>query len=404
VTDLDLGSIANDLLPFVKKHLGFSDKELKKIKQRLWCFSSSLRQPRKDDASCNKTPFFERWYTGNISHLTCHDPRYADKQECQNICAILLALLLESNGIATPSQSAILIVEKILHRKFQPQSLKCVHTKQDISADDIKRAVNYSTQRLGSYEIPISYKMALNQGGTHVHTNVGWMKPLHINYQLRECLKNNLICVNVEKRAIKNALDKIQVKAYCTDKVTMPPYYSNRDIRWATWPDGIQYASHYQCAMIELELMAQLYEFENAPKLDDTLLLEIEKVRGIKFCLGNRKCFVTGKLLNFTDYVEAAVNPQGGKSKYHVGHIVPLTRGGKHGADNIAWATDDGNRIQGNDTIEEIEAKLVDAVEYHLRRDLNQNNPPQVFYDKVQKLWNLLNDIRVKLDKNKIDW
>ncbi len=404
MNDLDLGSTANGLLPFVKISLSLSDQELKKLTERLWCFSSSLRQPRKDEASCNKTPFFERWDTGNISHLTVNDPRYASKPECQKIFAILLALLLECDGVATPPEAAILIIEKILKRKFHPHNLKCFHSKQNISADDIKRALNYSTQRLGAYEIPVSYQMELNQGGTHIHTNVGWMKPLHINYQLRECLKADLIRAIGDRKAIKNFLDKIQVKAYCTDKVTIPPHYSNRDFRWATWPNGIQYASHYQCAMIELELMAQLYEFENAPNLAISLLLEVETVRGRNIVIGHKKCFVTGKKLNFTDYLEAAIAHQGGKSKYHVGHIVPLTRGGKHTADNIAWASDDGNRIQGNNTIEEIEAKLVDAVEYHLIRDLNQDNPPQVFYDKVEKLWNLLNDIRVRLGKNKIDW
>jgi hypothetical protein len=92
--------------------------------------------------------------------------------------------------------------------------------------------------------------------------------------------------------------------------------------------------------------------------------------------------------------------------------------------------SDAGNRIQGNDTIHEIESKLVDAVEYHMRRDLelsqkeysksiaeqtssnqytahDQNSArtrTQTFYDKVKKLWELLNDIRERLGKSRSPW
>jgi hypothetical protein len=85
-----------------------------------------------------------------------------------------------------------------------------------------------------------------------------------------------------------------------------------------------------------------------------------------------------------------------------VGHIQPLTRGGQHAWDNIAWMSDDGNRIQGNDSLQEIEAKLVDAVEYHLRRDMDSQTP--LFNAKVGQLWDLLNDIRSRLGKSEYPW
>src|SRR5262249_46700312 len=161
-----------------------------------------------------------------------------------------------------------------------------------------------------------------------------------------------------------------------TDKQTMPPYFSNREPRWGTWPLGPQYASYYDCSLVELELLAQLFEFEGAPLLPPEIAQEVEIARGKPIVPGGRKCFVTGYDLKFVDFIQAAVNPQGGKSEYHVGHILPLTAGGKHNYRNVAWQSDAGNRIQGNDTLEQIEDTLVQSVAYHIRRDLRMAEPP----------------------------
>jgi hypothetical protein len=397
----DLGAQANALLPYVNTALNLSNSEAKRLSERLWAFSGWVRQPRKDDRSCNKTPFFDRWdLNPNTSHLTLSDPRYASRQTCEKVCATLAALLLEARAIPQPPPEGISLIEQTLGRPFQPHSLACVHTGQAISGDDIKRALNNTTQRLGTYEIPTSYRVSLHAGGRHEHTNVGWMKPIHINYALRSALRADLAESGVPSNAIKKALDKIQMKAYCTDKVTMPPFFSNRDVRWATWPDSIQYAPHYQCAMVEMELMAELYEFANAPALDEGLVQSIEEARRRPISPGTRQCFVTGRILDYRDYVQAAANPRGGRSAYHVGHILPLTRGGRHTRENVAWTSGDGHRLQGNNnTLEEIEVKLVNAVEYHLKRDMAMAQPPQAFYNKVEKLWTLLNDIRDHLNK-----
>lgn len=393
------------LLSYVAEALGLTAQQADKLQERLWKFSAYVRQPRKDDRSCNKTPFFSRWDTDEkTSYLTPKDPRYASQKECQNVYNALLALLLEAHGILEPSSQAIALVEQMLNRSFQPQSLQCIHTREPISGNDIKRSIGYTTQRLGTYEISTSYRLELNAGGYHEHTNVGWMKPLHINYALRKALREHLIASGAPAKAIKNALDKIQVKSYCTDKQTMPPFFSNRDVRWATWPNSAQYASHYQCAMIEMELMVELYEFAGAPTLTEELNLETQKIRGRPIVRENRQCFVTGKTLKYEDYVQAAINPSGGRSSYHVGHIVPLTRGGKHAWDNIQWMSDDGNRIQGNNILEEIEAKLVDAVKYHLRRDISLEEISEGLSEKAESLWDMLNEVRERLGKTRHPW
>ena len=402
---LVIGTEASDLLLRVQEALQLSVPQTTKLKERLWTFSNRIRQPRKDDGKCNKTPFCDRWDTNIItSHLTPTDPRYATESECQQIFGKLLALMLEAEEVNDLSSTTTKLAESFLGRSFQAQTLVCVHTQQKILKSDLKLALGYSTQRLGGYEIPTSYILDLDLGGYHQIANVGWMKPLHINYQLRQALCTHLQQAEVKRAAISNALDKIQVKAYCTDKVTMPPHFSNRDVRWATWTDGNQYASHFQCAMIEMELMTQLYEFTNAPMLDPKLSDAVTKIRGQAVVSGSRLCFVTGEILCFEDYLQAAVNPKGGKSNYHVGHLLPLTRGGKHRWDNIAWVSDAGNRIQGNDTLEEIEARLIKAVEYHIRRDLTTPNLLPTLDLKGKRLWSLLNDIRSQLSKPSIPW
>jgi hypothetical protein len=396
----DLGAQANALLPYVNAALSLSNSEAKRLNERLWAFSGKVRQPRKDDHACNKTPFFDRWdLNSSTSYLTLDDPRYASHQTCEQVCATLAALLLEARAVPQPPSEGISLAEETLGRPFRPHSLTCVHTGKAISGHDIKQALNYTTQPLGTYEIPASYRVSLHAGGRHEPANVGWMKPIHINYALRSALRTHLAESGVPGRAIKKALDKIQVKAYCTDKVTLAPFFSNRDVRWATWPDSIQYAPHYQCAMVEIELMAELYEFANAPALDEGLAQSIEEARRRPISPGTRHCFVTGRILDYEEYVQAVANPKDDGSAYQAGYVLPLIRGGRHTRENVAWASGDGYRLQGNSTLEEIEVKLVNAVEYHLKRDMAMAPPPRGLYSKVEKLWTLLNDIRDHLKK-----
>jgi hypothetical protein len=390
--------------------LGLPTKLSPKLHARLWTFASRFRQPRKDDGKCNKTPFFTRWDTNPVkSHLTVEDPRYASMEECERVYCRLLSLVLEAEGAAPCVDVTVrTLASARLGREIAPGSLKCADTNETITADDIKAAIGYSTPRLGHYDVPTTYIKQLTEKGRHEASNVAWMKPLHIIYKLRTKLQEELLkalgeapdkmVASARKKSIKKVLDKIQVKAYCTDKVTMPPFYSNRDVRWATWATdqgsdktfAIQYASHRDCAMIELELMAQLFEFASAPNLPDDLATELKTARGEALKATARMCFITGKVLDFAAYAQGAIDAKGGRSKYHVGHVTPLTRGGRHEYENIEWTSDDGNRIQGNDTLEEIEAKLFDAVIFHLQRDAKNDHLPVQSKDKLLNLAELV--------------
>lgn len=381
------------LLSYIEQAFDLSNIEIKTLSERVLTFSSKVRQPRSDDRSCNKTPFFDRWDTNEqTSYLREDDPRYASEEECKRIQLKLLTLLLEATDVSLRyiDKLNIGILNSILGRPFTPNSLKCIITQETITKQDIKKSLNYSTQRLGSYDIPTGYIIELSNGGKHESNNVGWIKPFHANYKLRSILKEEFISKGGNSKSAKNALDKIQVKSYCTDKFTMPPFFSNRDVRWATWPQSNQYASHYDCCMIELELMSQLFEFYGAPELDPELREEIESKRGKKICENSRRCYITGKEIFFKEYLEESLNPTGGKSSYNVSHINPLSRNGKHHYSNIEWISNDGNRIQGNDTVEEIETKLLDSVIYYLEK---QNPRGLKNNQKIICLYNLMNDI-----------
>ena len=357
------------VLSYVKHSFQLSISEEKRLIDRLWTFSSKVRQPRKDVGSCNEIPCFDRWdINTRTSYLTQSDSRHASKQECEKIFLRLLTLLLEATDVNLKNIKNLdkAILKNILKRNIKSNNLRCIVTKKKITKEDIKKALHYATQGLGSFDIPVGYIKELNVEGKHKEKNIGWIKPFHINYQLRTVLKNGFIRVGGNPRSARNALKKIQIKSYCTDKVTKPPFFSNRDIRWATWTNNYQYVSHYNCCLIELELMIQIFEFINAPKLDVILKDGIEKRRGKPIIENSRKCYITGKDMCFKTYLEGAISPKGGKSLYHVGHFKPLTRRGKHHHANIEWISDDGNRIQGNDTLKEIQEKLIDAVIYYI--------------------------------------
>lgn len=401
-TDLQvLGAQAASLLPHVQSILSLSDVELNKLVDRVHCFAFKVRLPRKDDRSCNKTPYFDRFDINASSYLIPQDPKYATQEQCQAVAAMLLAQLFEAQDLY-PSLLPHPDISGILGHSPVQGSLTCKYQGRRITANDIKRALSYSTPRLGNYDISTTYIQELDDGGLHRADNVTWMKPVHINYKLRSVLRQKLLASGATSKAANTALDKIQVKAYCTDKQTMPPHFSNRDVRWETWHESHQFASHYECAMIEMELMAELFEFHGAPDLNPELSAEVADVRGKPIQKDSMKCYITGKNFSFESYVDGAVNTHGGKSNYHVGHITPLTRGGKHSWQNIAWIGDDGNRIQGNETIEEIEQKLITAVEYHLKRDMH--NGSEDIQPKILRLLALINEMRDSQGRPRFEW
>lgn len=185
IITINLGTVASEILPHIRAAFSLSELALKKLIERIHCFAFKVRLPRKDDRSCNKTPYFSRWDTSSASYLTQKSPLYATQAGCEAVAAMLLAQLFEADGV-NDDLSQVPNLPAILERPLAPGRLKCLHQNQSIAVSDIQQALRYSTQQLGSYDLPVTCVTELNEGGTHRHQNVTWMKPLHINYKLRE--------------------------------------------------------------------------------------------------------------------------------------------------------------------------------------------------------------------------
>ncbi len=330
----------------------------RKLLERIDTVAYKIRLPRPDDRSCNSTPMRDRWVTQD-SYLKPQDPRYATEEQCKAIKATLLAHACEFQGMPDPPPNVRAAAEAVLGRQFSPGSATCFQNGDQLSRDDLALAATISTNQVGSAELTVEYRTALENGGLHRSDNLDWVRPPREILALRTILKDNGVPGTL--------LSKVQLKAYSTDKVTMPPHFSNRDYRWATWVDSNQFASRTDCRGVELQLLAQILEFDGAPKLSEQHTKEVEEHLNRELKPGSCLCPITGEKLVYADFMEAVNNPQAGKSAYHVGHLDPLTRDGKHQKDNVVWMSDAGNRIQGNDTFDEIVGLIKRAAEYHIR-------------------------------------
>lgn len=351
------------LLEFIQQQLrSLGDKgtaAAKKLPDRIDTVAYKIRLPRPADRSCNSTPMRDRWVTDD-SYLQKGDPRYATEDTCDAIKAMLLAEACEFRGVDEPRDHVRTAAEEVLGRDLEPESATCFQTAEPLGLNDLVVATGISTYQVGSAELTVEYRTPLTEGGIHEAANVGWVRPPVEILSLRSILNNNGIPGSL--------LNKVQLKAYSTDKVTMPPHFSNRDYRWATWVDSNQFASRTDCRGVELQLLAQILEFQGAPRISAEHQAEVERHLGRALNLNDCRCPITGEPLMYEEFVDATNNPRPGKSAYHVGHLDPLTRGGKHYQANVVWMSDAGNRIQGNDTFQEIVALLKRAATYHTNR------------------------------------
>lgn len=338
--------------------LSLGPTEFKKLEAKIATVASVVRLPLPSDGTCNKTPMVKRWVTGPPeSYIMANDPRYATQEDCLRIEAELWAQLVELVDLPTPADPVVASATKILGREVSLGAARCVKTLEPLTLGAIKIAATMSTTQVGTAELPVEYRVDLRGGGKHSPGNLAWTRTPSDLLSLRALLATNGVP--------KKLLDKVQVKSHATDKVTMPPHFSNRDYRWATWTTSEQFASRTECYAVELELLAQILEFEGAPVLVDATRKEVELHLGRPLTLDHRHCAITGVRLRYSDFITAVTAPAAGKSPYHVGHLVPLTRGGKHEKSNVVWMTEQGNRIQGNDTLDEIVALIKTAADFH---------------------------------------
>jgi hypothetical protein len=122
--------------------------------------------------------------------------------------------------------------------------------------------------------------------------------------------------------------------------------------------DDFQHASLEDCWSAERKLINDFVCFQDFPPVIRTAFAE----QGLISTSSQVTCCpVTLEPLSFSRLAEAILQPTHGVSEYQIGHLHPLKRGGKHTGANVCWQSADGNRIQGDLTIEETH-RMIDAI------------------------------------------
>ena len=278
--------------------------------------NSFLIEPVNDEVTSTKVEC--RWST----RLT-RECRYASFESCY---AIFKKLLRKISELDTASFSAI--------------------------ADFLKYSVI-------PYELPIDYIVRRNRN-IHSADNID----IFLGDAVLKTIKLRKIIFtgdshtcNIFKRILS---DKIKVKTYLTDRALTGEHKTNREKRWEVHPDSVQYALRRKCFEIETTLLLQVARFQGCDNqfvefLTQSGLLE----KNFDLC----RCPITGEIIRFDDFSADVLHPIHGKSKFQVGHLNPLkaTARGEcngHSAANISWISENGNRIQGSLSMEEVDLLL----------------------------------------------
>ena len=149
---------------------------------------------------------------------------------------------------------------------------------------------------------------------------------------------------------------KIKVKAYQTDRAQTGAHQTNREKRWESHPDNYQFAFRRDCNDVEASLVLQICMFDGA---DTDLITMLQQNGLLPADFEKYKCPITGDTLNYSDFEQEVLYPIHGKSSFQVGHLNPLKSTGSHDASNIGWISDDGNRIQGSLSMNEVNELLI---------------------------------------------
>lgn len=218
----------------------------------------------------------------------------------------------------------------------------CINKIVDLSKSDseiINKIITLNKSSSVPYEFIFDYKDE-KKYPIHTSNNIH----LILNEDIEWLLKARPIIRSILGKKI---LDKIQTKTYKTDRALTGKDKTNRAKRWEVLSDDFQHATISECWSVERKLYQDLIMFKDFPiEARKTFIQE-------KLIPNNQpitKCPVTYEELDYTKLTGDSIH---GKAEYQVGHEHPLKRGGSHTGKNVFWQSADGNRIQGDLTIEE---------------------------------------------------
>lgn len=284
------------------------------------------------------TKFTLRWDTRLIN-----DPRFSTFDECVEI-----------------------------YRNLVNQLISTVSQRDDI----LEYLSLFSCYNIIPYELPIDY-ISRYPRDRKIHTidNIYWCWDDEILEAIK--LRAYITSSETNPEAIlfrQILVDKIKTKTYLTDRAQTGDHKTNREKRWETHPNSVQFALRKDCLMIERKLVLQLVEFRNAP---NTLITNLKSEGLIPSEYPIYSCPITGIEMCFNEFKSSILMPTHGRSPFQVGHLNPLKAINTnpsfgHSSQNISWLSENGNRIQGSLTLNEVNQLLEQICENRFSNVLNR--------------------------------
>lgn len=208
------------------------------------------------------------------------------------------------------------------------------------------------------YESPLDYaRRFTQQNRLHQRGNLIWLYDDLVlrTLKLRKYLTEE--ATSPDRQFFRSVLsDKIKVKTYLTDRVLTGEHKTNREKRWETHPNSVHFAERRICMAIEYALVTQICAFDGFPSASFS---QLQEANILTQNLSTALCPITGDALSYEAFRNELLNPTHGKSDFQVGHLNPLKldndgKAAGHRSNNISWITSNGNRIQGNLSLEDV--------------------------------------------------
>ena len=204
-----------------------------------------------------------------------------------------------------------------------------------------------------SYEVPLDYSDRTTNP-IHTSENIEWSwgnLPNEV-VKLRSYLTDST--KHEHSDFFKGLYSKIKVKTYLTDRVLTGDYKTNREKRWECHPSSVHFALRKIAWEIELRLVKQVCNFQGFP---EDLRTQMEEDEIMIFNKQPAKCPITFEPFSFGSFKGEVENAIHGRSNFQVGHMNPLKADlegeSGHSANNISWISEQGNRIQGSNSVKE---------------------------------------------------
>jgi hypothetical protein len=281
-----------------------------------------------------------------------------DKEVCDEAKLRLLAVIPFMKGAPPlPSQRQYDEVREKYPGMAEP--VHCPLTGEPLSVTDLQNSAG-QTSRIGNQELNIGFAELPPRGEMLSLESLRWVKPPYHVYALRAAFSQ-----------YSRLLTKVQTKAYLTDRKQTGDYPTNREARWEAHPRSPQFAYPRDCVDIEAKLLGQILTFGGADQvdLDDETREQIEHLLGSPMEPGIFRCPVSGESIDYKEFMEVAETSEHGRSKYQAAHLIPIAMPhGYHTAENVSWITELGNRVQGEDALEDIVQSIFRMARYHKER------------------------------------